>query len=403
MGSDGVEVFVGVDVAKAKHWCQAITAEGDELFGRGVANDEAALERMIDDAERVGRVVLVVDVVASPAQLLLAVAAHRGVRVAYVSGLAMRRAADLYPGSAKTDPRDAWVLADHGRRNADRLTWVEISDELLVRLRVLGGHDEDLAADSTRTINRLRDAMVAVSPGLERVLGEKLAQQAVREVLRRWPTPTALRTAGRTRVRNLLAKHYPRRPQLGTELADRIWVALDRQTLTLAGEGTWGEVIASLVKSLDRVMTERRDLATQIEEAFTSHPLGKVLITVPGIGARTGARILTEIGDPRRFANGSRLASYTGLAPTDWRSGTIRRAFQNRGGNHRLKNAMFQAAFSASRHHPPARAYYQRKRAEGKGHNAALICVARRRCDLILAMLKNQTPYNTPKSTPEAA
>ena len=71
MGSDRVEVFLGVDVAKAKHWCQGITAGGTELSGRGVANDEAALGRMIDDAERVGCAVLVVDVVSSPAQLLL--------------------------------------------------------------------------------------------------------------------------------------------------------------------------------------------------------------------------------------------------------------------------------------------------------------------------------------------
>ncbi len=43
---------------------------------------------------------------------------------------------------------------------------------------------------------------------------------------------------------------------------------------------------------------------------------------------------------------------------------------------------------------PAAKAYYQRKRAEGKQHNAAVICVARRRCDLILAMLKNQTAHD---------
>jgi hypothetical protein len=56
---------------------------------------------------------------------------------------------------------------------------------------------------------------------------------------------------------------------------------------------------------------------------------------------------------------------------------------------------MFIAAFVATQFDPSAKAYYQRKRAEGERHNAAVICVARRRCDLILAMLKNQTPYDT--------
>ncbi|MBP7405735.1 MAG: transposase, partial [Candidatus Microthrix sp.] len=70
---------------------------------------------------------------------------------------------------------------------------------------------------------------------------------------------------------------------------------------------------------------------------------------------------------------------------------------RQRRGNHRLKNALFLAAFVATQHDPDARAYYQRKRAEGKKHNAAVICVARRRCDLILAMLKNCEPYRQPQ------
>ena len=66
---------------------------------------------------------------------------------------------------------------------------------------------------------------------------------------------------------------------------------------------------------------------------------------------------------------------------------------------------MFIAAFVATRHDPTARAYYQRKRAQGKEHNAAVICVARRRCNIIPAMLKTQTPYQPrqPEKLPQAA
>ena len=59
-------------------------------------------------------------------------------------------------------------------------------------------------------------------------------------------------------------------------------------------------------------------------------------------------RTLAEIGDPHRFANPGRLASYAGLAPVDWQSGTSATTRKPRGGNHRLKNAMFQAAFVAA-------------------------------------------------------
>ena len=75
----------------------------------------------------------------------------------------------------------------------------------------------------------------------------------------------------------------------------------------------------------------------------------------------------------------------------------IRREESDTPHNHRLKNAMFTAAFVATQHDPDARAYYQHKRSQGKRHNAAVICVARRRCNIILAMLKTQTPYQEPQ------
>jgi transposase len=387
-----IEVMVGVDMAKGDHFAQAITMAGEEVFARPLANDQADIEAAIDMASEHGRVALVVDMTASVAQLLLAVAAERDVPVAYVTGLQMRRAADLYAGTAKTDPRDAFVIADFARRNSDRLTWLEVTDELLVELRVLNGRDVDLASDANRTINRCRDALVAVSPALERVIGARLTQPGVRDALKKFPTPSALRVAGKARIATVIRKRSPR---LAVKVADEIWVALGSQTVTLPGEAAWGEVISDLLSDLERLQTRRTELGNQIEKVFLSHPLGQVLVTLCGFGPRTGARTLSEIGDPHRFENGSRLAAYAGLAPTDWRSGrSINGTFQNRRGNHRLKNAMFIAAFLATQHDPDARAYYQRKRDEGKKHNAAVICVARRRCDLILAMLKTATPYD---------
>lgn len=336
--ADQAEVFLGVDIAKEEHFCHAVTAAGEVLFTGAVSNDEAALDRMIDRAEQTGRAVIVIDTTSSAARLLLGTAARRNTPVAYVPGLVMRRAADLYAGTAKTDPRDAFVLSDYARRNLDRLQWVEATDEALTRMRILGGRDEDLAADSTRTINRLRDALMSVSPGLERVLGSKLQQKAVREVLKRWPTPAALRTAGKTRIRNLLKKHYLRKPHKGVQLAERVWAEINAQTLALDGEATWAEVITELAEDLDRILAERSRLAAAIEEVFLTHPSAPNLLTVPGVGPKTGARLLTEIGNPHRFANGSRLASYAGLAPVVRRSGhTINTARRNPAGNQRLK------------------------------------------------------------------
>lgn len=95
------------------------------------------------------------------------------------------------------------------------------------------------------------------------------------------------------------------------------------------------------------------------------------------------------------------LAAYAGLAPVTRRSGTsIRGEHPPRGGNKQLRRAFFLAAFAALAD-PTSRAYYDRKRAEGKRHNAALICLARRRCDVLFAMLRDKIAYQPP--TPRTA
>jgi len=382
--------WIGLDVGKQDHHASVLSATGEVLFERSVGNDEQAIERLLDRCQEIGSCALVIDQPGSIGSLAVCLARRRGVPVAYVPGLVMRRASQLYPGEAKTDRRDSFVLADTARTHARRLHWLEVSDETLERLRVLGGYDDDLAHDVNRTANRLRDMLLAISPALERVLGPRLDHPAARALLSRYPTPTALRAAGPRRIGPLVKRHAPR---MGPRLVADIQAALAAQTITIPAEQTTGRVISELATELDRLAQRRERLAQEIEETFTSHPQAPVLMSIPGIGARTSARILTEIADINRFPTAAHLAAYAGLAPVTRQSGTsIRGEHRSRRGNHRLKNAMWLSAF-CSLHHHRSRDYYTRKRSEGKPHNAAIICLARRRCDVIHAMLRSGLTY----------
>lgn len=383
-----IKTWIGLDVGKADHHATVIDAAGGAVFDRAVRNDEAAIERLLEDAGL--GAALVIDQPGSIGTLAVALARRRGVPVAYVPGLVMRRASELYPGEAKTDRRDSFVIADTARIHQARVHWLVASDELLDELRILGGHDDDLAHDRTRTANRLRDMLLQASPAVERVLGERLEHAAVRALLERYPTPSAMRAAGRRRMLRLV---QPRAPRMGARLVDELQAALDAQTVTAPAEDTIGRVIRDLAIELSRLAAARERLATEIEAVFQRHPSAPVLLSIPGIGARTGARILTEIGDITRFPTPGHLAAYAGLAPVTKQSGrSINGEHKSRRGNHRLKNALWLSAF-CSLHHPPARDYYARKRAEGKKHNAAILCLARRRCDLIHRMLHTGLSY----------
>ena len=98
------------------------------------------------------------------------------------------------------------------------------------------------------------------------------------------------------------------------------------------------------------------------------------------------------------------LAAYAGLSPVTRQSGTsIKGETRSRRGDRALKSALFLSAF-ASLKDPTSRACYDRKRAQGKRHNAALICLARRRIDVLFAMLRDRKPYQPPTTRkPEKA
>ena len=115
---------------------------------------------------------------------------------------------------------------------------------------------------------------------------------------------------------------------------------------------------------------------------------------MPGVGVRTAARLLTEVTG-KHFATAGHLASYAGLAPVTRRSGSsIRGEYPSRRGNKILKRALFLSAFAGLRA-PVSRTYYDRKITQGKRHNQSLIALARRRCDVLFAMLRDGTLYET--------
>lgn len=389
----GYAVFCGLDVGKSEHHACALDAEGQRVHDKALPNDETSLREVLAVLAERGPVLVVVDQPASIGALAVAVARSMGIDVAYLPGLAMRRIADLHPGQAKTDARDAHVIAEAARTMPHTLRRVGTDDETLAELSVLAGYDDDLAGQSTRLTNRLRDAMLHVHPALERLLGPRLDRGGVLDLLAATPTPQALRDLGLDGIAETMR---PRSPRLARTLPAQIVAALDAQSLVVPGTAAFARVIAGVATQLRDVHRERDDLAAELEARLEAHPLGPVLTSMPGLGVRTAIKILTIVGDGRAFPTAGHLAAYAGLAPVTRRSGTsIKGETRSQHGNHALKSALFLSAFAALAD-PASRTYYDRKRAQGKRHNAALICLARRRTDVIYAMLRDRRPYAPP-------
>ncbi|MET9147191.1 IS110 family transposase [Streptomyces sp. NPDC004042] len=386
-----VGVFLGLDVGKSTHHGHGLTPAGKKVFDKQLPNSEPKLRAVLDKlAAKFGTVLVIVDQPASIGALPLTIARETGCKVAYLPGLSMRRIADLYPGEAKTDAKDTAVIADAARAMPHTLRSLEVTDEITAELTVLAGFDQDLAAEATRTSNRIRGLLTQFHPSLERALGPRLDHPAVTWLLERHGSPAALRKAGR---RKLVEVIRPKAPRMAQRLTDEVFDALDEQTVTVPGTGTLDLVIPSLARSLAAVQEQRRALEAQIGQLLEAHPLSAVLTSIPGVAVRTAATLLVTVGDATSFPTAAHLASYAGLAPTTKSSGTsIHGEHAPRGGNRQLKRAMFLSAFAAL-HDPTSRTYYDRCRARGKTHTQALLRLARQRINVLFAMLRDGTFY----------
>ena len=391
-------VVVGCDVGKTHHQLHAMDSAMGRLGRRRIHNTRRGVDEAMDwVAGLADDVVLVIDQKASYAALLRYLADRHDITVVYVTGLQARRATDLTPGRAKTDRIDAEVLASFGRTHGHRLPVLVAEDELTIDMRLLLGRDEDLRCDFNRIINRLRDLLTQYCPDLEQALGRRLSVKGVLSVLARWGNPAKLARARATTITKTIAEHNPR---MAAKVAEIVKDATS-QTMNTAGLGTAGRLISQLAVDALRVTTERNEIQGELTELAVTHPDYELLMSVPGLGAKTAVRFIAEVGDIKRFPTPGHLASYAGLAPVNRQSGTgLNTVAKDRAGNHRLKNALFLAAFVASRHDPTAIEFYQQQRNRGKHHNAATIAVARKRCNIIWAVLTKQQPY-TPQKPPK--
>ena len=393
---DSVDVFIGIDVGKSDHHAVGIDRAGKKLLDKPLPQDEAKLRALISKVSVHGTVLVVVDQPATIGALPVAVAQDMGVMVGYLPGLAMRRIADLHPGQAKTDARDAAIIAEAARSMPHTLRSIALADEQAAQLTMLCGFDDDLAKQATATSNRIRGLLTQIHPALERVIGKHLDHPVMAALLAKYPTPAALKRAGQTRVSTLMRKYAPRG---GNAWAADIFEALDQQTVTVAGSDAAGLVLRQLGTQLAQLRAAREEVFEQVEVLVNYHPLCDLLTSMPAVGVRTAARIITEVTG-KHFETAGHLASYAGLTPVTWRSGTsIRGDHPSRKGNKVLKRALFLSAFAALKY-PDSRAYYDRKRAEKKKHNQALVALARRRCDVLFAMLRDGTFYTAP-TTPK--
>jgi transposase len=385
------KAWAGVDAGKEFHWAHVLDVSGKQLLSRKVENDEADILRLIDEALSFAEeVVWAVDQPGGGAALLLALLWERDQRVLYVPGLTVDRARDTYRGESKTDARDARVIADQARMRPD-LGELRLGEQEISELQLLLARRRDLIIDQSRTITRLREALLSLFPALERALD--LNGKGPLILLTHYQSPAKLRRAGQRRV----AAYLRNRGVKGSnKVAHKALSAAKSQSVALPAQEVASRIVAELAGEILAFKERIARIDEEIAERFFARPEARILTSLPGMGSILGAEFLVAVGDIRAFESADHLAAYAGLVPAARDSGKrVGNRRRMRGGNKALKRVFYQSAFASLRGSRESRAFYDRKRAEGKRHTQALIALARRRVNVVWAMLRDGTTFET--------
>ena len=374
-------VVIGLDVGKSAHWACVVTREGGLLASRPIPNRENAIDGLY--TQYPGALV-VVDQVRNIGSLALSRAKLAGMPRAYLPGLAAHGASRLFAGDAKTDERDAMVIAKTALGIPDALLAVADRPPEVEAARSLAAQRDFLTCENTRSKNRLRSILLESCPEFE--AQADLSDPAL-ELMAAVGGPWSISEASPQSVGALT--RGCRRAKVAA-LAGSVESSSRPHPAAVACEDRAVRLLARRISEND---AEIGSLTSEISALLSADETYRCLLTVPGIGPRTASELVISI-DIADFPSHDRLASRCGLAPRNRRSGTsVSSVSASRQGNKRLKNLLVFSCNCLARSRNRWGEYFARCRDRGMPHGKALKAVARKRLKAIYAVMRDKVPY----------
>lgn len=303
------------------------------------------------------------------------------------------------------------IQTDGWRRGTEiRKRKNDIIDSLLIADLIRYGQfvetklaDEDLF--SLRTLTRFRTYLVESISDLKRkvvcVLDQVFPEyqsifsnifgRTSKEILLQFSSPIDFESVSSETLAQLLAQLS--RQRVSTAKAEQLKAAASSSFGVTFAKNSFTFQLRALVEQISFI--EKQVKETEMEISGIMGKLKSPITTISGIGSVTGAAILSEIGDISKFDSPRKLVAFAGLDATVTQSGEFEATHNvmSKRGSPYLRKAIFQSALVASFKDPVLSAYYQKKRAEGKHHLTCVGAVARKMCNIIYAVLKNNQPY----------
>ncbi len=381
--------FAGIDWASQSHSVCVLDAAGRVELRLDIAHSQEGIERLIRQLKSFAGIVIAIE---RPSGLLVDALVEAGLRVVPIHPNVLKASRPRYRGAGKSDPGDAYMLADIVRTDGHRFRALEPQSDEIRALRALVRTRDDLVAERVALANQLRSLLESFWPGAAEIFSEIDSPIALAFVAR-YPTPESTARLGEKRLAGFLAQHsYCGRRPVGV-LLERLHAAPTGRAGELEAEAK-GELVRSLASILERLVTELAKLTARIEHTVANLADGQIIMSFPRSGRICAAQILAELGSVReRFPNEAQLAAEAGVSPVTYESGKHRSVVFRFACNHRLRRALTCLADQTRHAHPWAADVYHRARSRGCDHTHAIRILARAWVRVLWRVWYTKTAY----------
>lgn len=398
--------YVGIDWATQNHEICLIDTDGKTIKQKTIEHSGSGIAQLIDWLEQIcgGDRKCVAVGIEIPHGAIVESLSEKEFAVFSINPKQLDRFRDRHSVSgAKDDSRDAFVLAASLRTDQSCFHRVCIDDPRIIRLRELSRFDDDLDREMTRLTNQLREQLTRYYPQVLH-LGSVVDNPWLWDLLELAPTPQQGHDLTAARAEALLRGHRIRRVS-SADIMEQLGVA--PLHLAPGAMEAASEHMLFLLPRLRLIHQQRLEVARRIEKilndlsASSGENAGEckslgahLLLSLPGVGIRVAATILTEASQSLAERDYRGLRCYGGTAPVTRQSGKTKTVMMRRGCNNRLRDALYHWARVSIQNDRHSREHYDALRHSGHGHTRALRGIADRWLAVLIAMLKTGNLYD---------
>jgi len=317
-------------------------------------------------------------------------------QVKHVNALLVARERKNRNITEKTDSVDAECAARVLLSKFGGLPDAEPQDDYWI-LRTLVVRRSYLVRNNTALKNHLHTLLTAHYPNYQNFF-DSIDCKTSLAFFMKYPSPMALKT---TTLENLTVfLHKLSNGRVGAAKAQEIFES--GEDIKAQFQEIRDEAVRSAIRQIQFNMQEIQRLETTLKQVLSL--FGTTLTSMTGIDVVTASRMLSCIGDIKRFSAPAKLARFSGVAPVTYASGKKDLQFANQRGNRELNSQFYKLAVRLIGNvgstkkviNPFFHEYYRRKLSEGKTKQQALKCVERRLVNIIWTMLTKNEEYINP-------